>query len=154
MSCECNRPRTNPCDGVTKRCGLAVESDPYHSATFGARKNTIVFDDATDKVYVYGDDGAWRMFSYNMKESTKFGDKIFDGVQDSNIIKLSAVAIADTYTVYLNGLKQIEGRDFETSVVDSGASDGVKVTSIRFLFYSLQDDDTVEVTYRYVPTAV
>ena len=69
-------------------------------------------------------------------------EEIFEGEQDNNNIVVAHTPIPESETVYLNGLKQIEGneRDYRKTADNT----------FHFNFYNLLPSDVVEVVYRYV----
>lgn len=116
---------------------------------------TAVVDDASGKVYLYGNVihenyhvPGNACIAYTAVESAGFetsgrrgADEIFVGEQDQNNVTISHAPLMDnSFLVFLNGVKQVEGPENDYTV------DGQK---IHFNFYQLLPTDRVEVMYEY-----
>lgn len=116
---------------------------------------TAVVDDANNRVYLYGNIihenyhvPGNQCIAYTAVESAGFSrdgrlgaDEWFDGVQDNNNIGLAHTPIVDThFMVFLNGVKQREGNEYDYTVNEN---------VVHFNFYQLLPTDRVEVIYEY-----
>lgn len=114
-----------------------------------------VVDDANNRVYLYGNIvhenyhvPGGNCLAYVAVESAGFHttalqkDELFEGVQDNNNIRLAETPIRDnTFLVFLNGVKQREGNEYDYVFT----ADNV----LHFNFHDLLDTDRVEVLYTY-----
>lgn len=113
----------------------------------------VVVDDANDLVYIYGNvkhedfHVPSDVVAYTAVPSAGFpntgirkADEIFEGEQDGNNITVAHKIMEGTETVYLNGLKQIEGAEFDYT------REGQK---LHFNFYDILPTDKIEVVYKY-----
>lgn len=116
---------------------------------------TAVVDDANGKVYLYGNIihenyhiPGNDCLAYTAVESAGFAtdgrlsaDEFFDGVQDNNNVILANAPIVDnTFLVFLNGIKQREGGEFDYTVNGK---------AVHFNFHTILPTDRVEVMYEY-----
>lgn len=116
---------------------------------------SVVVDDANNRVYLYGNIvhenyhvPGGECVAYVAVESAGFHatarqkDELFEGVQDNNNIRLAETPIRDnTFLVFLNGVKQREGNEYDYVFT----ADNV----LHFNFHNLLDTDKVEVLYTY-----
>lgn len=114
-----------------------------------------VVDDANNRVYLYGNvvhenyhTPGHNCLAYVAVESAGFTatslqkDEFFEGVQDNNNIRLEETPIRDnTFLVFLNGVKQREGNEYDYVFEAENV--------IHFNFHELLDTDKVEVLYTY-----
>lgn len=117
---------------------------------------TAVVDDANEVIYLYGNVmhenyhvPGNQCIPYTVVPSAgfarsgrKYSDEYFTGVQDHNEITLPHAPIVDnTFLVFLNGVKQRAGEEYDYTIVNGD--------TLHFNFYELLDTDTVEVMYTY-----
>lgn len=115
-----------------------------------------VVDDANNRVYLYGNVvhenyhvPGGNCLAYVAVESAGFTaptrlekNEFFEGVQDNNNIRLVETPLRDnTFLVFLNGVKQREGNEYDYVFTDDNV--------IHFNFHDLLDTDKVEVLYTY-----
>ena len=114
-----------------------------------------VVDDANNRVYLYGNVvhenyhvPGNECIAHVAVESAGFSatamqeDEFFDGVQDSNNVILSQTPIKDnTFFVFLNGVKQREGAEYDYVFTSQN--------TIHFNFHDLVETDSVEVLYTH-----
>ena len=140
--CQCGGPK--PKNGC--HCGC------HHKKSAVCQ---VVVDDANNRVYLYGDGIVHENYhipgadcvAHVAVESAGFhatalqADEFFDGEQDNNNIRLANDPIKDnTFLVFLNGMKQREGAEYDYVVTDN---------VIHFNFHELLPTDRVEVMYTY-----
>lgn len=139
------------CHGDPKKgCGCGCHRKHNHGAVC-----SVVVDDANDIVYLYGDiqhenyhvPGA-DCVAYAAVKTAGFevptrreADEYWEGEQDGNNIRLSHTPLHDnTFMVFLNGVKQREGAEYDFVLTDN---------VIHFNFYELLEKDRIEVLYTY-----
>ena len=116
----------------------------------------VVVDDANNKVYLYGNiihenyhQPGNQCVAYTTVAGTgfegtgrAFADQFYVGEQDNNNIVLPNTPLNnERFMVFLNGLKQRQGGEYDFIVEDN---------KIHFNFYDLLATDTVEVMYEYL----
>lgn len=116
----------------------------------------VVVDDANNKVYLYGNIihenyhvPGNQCVAYTTVAGTGFegtgrayADQYYVGEQDNNNIVLPNTPLNnERFMVFLNGLKQRQGGEYDFIVEDN---------KIHFNFYDLLATDTVEVMYEYL----
>ena len=128
---------------------------PHHKRGCENAVCGTVIDDINDVVYLYGNvyhenyhipDScqpyvavASAGFEFNRKLDA---DEFFDGEQSDNTVRLQHAPLHDnTLLVFLNGVKQREGADYDYVFVSDKA--------IKFNFYDILETDRVEVMYEY-----
>lgn len=161
IGCPCHPPINHPGPhnhGLHDH-KITAHEGPCHAGC-GCKKMgkgicTAVVDDVNNRVYLYGDifhenyhvPGnnciAWTAVeSAGFERAGRLGaDEFFDGEQDNNNVSLSHCPFKDnTLLVFLNGVKQREGAEYDYTVNGH---------IIHFNFYNLLDTDRVEVMYEY-----
>lgn len=146
----------NPCQYCHGKgcdhCGCG--KGPKHCGQAGVC--AVVVDDANNKVYLYGNiihenyhvPGnqcvAYTTVAGTGFEGTgrRFADEFYTGVQDMNNIILPNTPLNnERFMVFLNGLKQRQGGEYDFTIENN---------RIHFNFYDLLETDTVEVMYEYL----
>ena len=139
------------CHGAPKKgCGCGCHRGHNHGAICA-----VVVDDANDIVYLYGDvqhenyhvPGA-DCAAYAAVKTAGFevptrreADEYWEGEQDDNNIRLGHKPLRDnTFLVFLNGVKQREGAEYDYVLTDN---------VLHFNFHELLETDRVEVLYTY-----
>lgn len=140
--CHCGGAKSN------KGCGCGCHRGPEGVCS-------VVVDDANNRVYLYGNIvhenyhvPGGQCIAYAAVESAGFTapgrlekDEFFEGVQDNNNVTLSFTPLVDnTMLVYLNGLKQRRGEEYDYTLNGK---------TVHFNFYNLLPTDVVEVMYTY-----